>query len=233
MTNSIVKNKLNASYRKLFLISLMLLCFVTSILFAGCKKSVDYFSYVSELRNNIFCAEYEGFSLRIYSVKKETPYVADGIAHESTARTEIYLLAPDGSPNYTLWVQIEKEKYGGELSYDNIKSEYFLSFSLDTSDFEELPCILQFEETQIQLTATSVLSEETLSPNKILDTVREHSPELFAQMTDKYGFAGEIYLRLLYEEAPYYYVGVINRNGEINAFLVNAKTGKVLARRTP
>jgi hypothetical protein len=52
-------------------------------------------------------------------------------------------------------------------------------------------------------------------------------------MTDKYGFTGEIYLRLLYEDAPYYYVGVINRKGEITAFLVNATTGKVLAQRKP
>ena len=50
-------------------------------------------------------------------------------------------------------------------------------------------------------------------------------------MTDKYGFAGEIYIRLLYEEAPYYYVGIIDRSGGCNAFLMNAETGKILARR--
>jgi uncharacterized membrane protein YkoI len=50
-------------------------------------------------------------------------------------------------------------------------------------------------------------------------------------MTDKYGFKGEIYFRLIYEGNPYYYIGIINRNGEITAFLINAKTGKTLARR--
>ena len=50
-------------------------------------------------------------------------------------------------------------------------------------------------------------------------------------MTDKYGFSGEIYLRLIYEDSPYYYVGVINRNSEVNAFLLNAETGKILAKR--
>ena len=50
-------------------------------------------------------------------------------------------------------------------------------------------------------------------------------------MTDKYGFTGEIYLRLIYEETAYYYVGIIDRNGNIYAFLVNAQTGKILAKR--
>lgn len=50
-------------------------------------------------------------------------------------------------------------------------------------------------------------------------------------MTDEYGFAGEIYLRLLYEDAPYYYVGVVSKGGKTTAFLLNGKTGKLLAKR--
>lgn len=213
----------------LFLLLFCALCFS----FAGCNRKIDYFSYVSEFRNNIFLAETDSLSLRIYSVTKETPYAADGIAHESTARTEVFLLAPDGSQNYILTVYFNETEYGGELAYDNVKSEYFLSFSLDVSAEKELACVLSFGDTQIQLTATSVLRNETIAPNTILENVRAYDPELFKNMTDKYGFIGEIYLRLLYEDAPYYYVGVINRNGEIHAFLVNAITGKVLAHRKP
>ena len=143
------------------------------------------------------------------------------------------MLAPDGSQNYILTVYFNGAEYGGELAYDNVKSEYFLSFSLDVSAEKELSCVLSFGDTQIQLTATSVLRNETIAPNTILENVRAYDPELFKNMTDKYGFIGEIYLRLLYEDAPYYYVGVINRNGEIHAFLVNAITGKVLAHRKP
>ena len=50
-------------------------------------------------------------------------------------------------------------------------------------------------------------------------------------MTDRNGFAGEIYLRLIYEDAPYYYVGIIDRNGGILALLVHSESGKILARR--
>ena len=209
------------------------LCILLALFTSGCKHEINYFDYVSELRSNIFLAENEDVRLRIYSVVKEYPYATDGIAHEKTARTEVYLLAPDGTQNYTITLYIEDNEYGGELSYDNVKGEYFLSFSLDTSNLREIACDLSCGETQIQCTAASVLRENTLVAQDILANVQSYSPDLCQEMTDKYGFAGEIYLRLLYEDAPYYYVGVINRKGEITAFLVNATTGKVLAQRKP
>lgn len=50
-------------------------------------------------------------------------------------------------------------------------------------------------------------------------------------MTDANGFAGEIYLRLIYEDVPYYYVGIIDREGRIFALLVDSEDGKILAKR--
>ena len=210
---------------------LIALCFFLPLLLGGCTQNVEYFDYVSELRNNIFLAEHGDLQLRIYSVTKEYPYAADGVAHEQTARTEVYLLSPDGTKNYTFRLQNGGEEYGGELAYDNVKSEYFLSFTLDVSAEKELPCILTCGEEKISLTASSVLRNETLSPKDILSNVYTCAPEVFDSLTDKHGFAGEIHLRLLYEDAPYYYVGVIDRNGTIHCFLVNAANGKVLAQR--
>jgi uncharacterized membrane protein YkoI len=57
---------------------------------------------------------------------------------------------------------------------------------------------------------------------------KEAELEIFLR---KYGFTGEICIRLLYEDAPYYYVGVIGQNGKTTAFLLNGKTGKLLAKR--
>ena len=218
---------------RVFLVVLLLLCSALSFLLCGCGTKTDYFSYVSEFRNNIFLAETDEVSLRIYSVCKESPYQADGIAHESTARTEVYLLAQEGSQAYTLTIHINGKEYGGELSYDNVKAEYFLSFSLDISAEKELSCVLTCGDKTMPINATSVLLGDTLPAQAILENVRNYAPDLFKNMTDKYGFLGEIYLRLLYEDAPYYYVGVINRDGEIHAFLVNAINGKVLAYRKP
>ena len=211
----------------LFILTIIL----TSFAFVSCKRAVDYFSYVSELRNNIFLAEAEDISLRIYSVRKESPYAADGVPREVSARTEIYLTAPEGVADCHIHFLVNGERQGGELSYDNVRSEYYLFLTLDTSAFQTLSCQIRYGEKTYDLDAVSVLDGEEISPETILQTVKTESAELFAAMTDKYGFTGEIYIRLIFEDSPYYYVGVIDRNGGICAHLINAKTGKVLAKR--
>jgi len=209
----------------------LLLSFALFFSFAACKKKTNYFDYVSELRSNIFLAESDDFSLRIYAVNKETPYVTDGIKKEVSTLTEVYLTAPSGNQEYTLFFTVNGRDYGGELSFDNVKAEYYFSCTLDVSQLSSIECRIQSSEEKITLTATSVLTSATLSPKTVLKNLQTAESELFSSLTDKYGFAGEIYIRLIYEDSPYYYVGVIDRESHIHAFLINAETGKILARR--
>jgi len=198
---------------------------------SSCQKSVNYFEYVSELRNNILLASDEKFSLRVHSVEREIPYLADGIPKEKTTLTEVRLDADGQTGECLVEFVFNGKTYGGEASYDNVKSEYFYSCSLNTSKAEELVFKIRFQDTVYELTAKSVLDGNAYSPQKILDVIRKEEKSLFTSMTDKYGFKGEIYLRLLFEDAPYYYVGIVSRDKKTVAFLLNAKTGKILARR--
>ena len=118
------------------------------------------------------------------------------------------------------------------MSFDNVKGEYFYSCTLDVSNATELPCRIEYGDVTVETTARSIRNTNTLNAKEILSILRTEESELFASMTDKYGFSGEIYLRLIYEDSPYYYVGIIERNGTAHAFLINAQTGKILAKRT-
>ncbi len=215
--------------RRALIVFLLLTCLVIPLF--GCVNTVDYSDCVSELRDNVFLAEQDGFSLRIYAVKKETPYITDGIPQESTSRLEAYLQAPNGAETCLISFSVHGKTYQDEMSFDNVKCEYYYSRSMDVSTLSEIKCELKHGETTVQLTAKSVRDKNTLSPTQVLNQLREKESELFEKMTDKYGFAGEIYLRLLYEDAPYYYVGVIERNATVHAFLINAQTGKIIAKR--
>ena len=181
----------------------------------------------------MFLAKNETFSLRVYAVEKESPYSADGIAMETSPRTEIYLTAPSGDRECSISFLINGTTYEGDMSFDNVKSEYYFSRVLDISALQEIPFTIQYGDTTLQLNALSVLDKDTLSAEEILQRVQVSESELFTSLTEKHGFCGEIYLRLLYEDAPYYYVGIIDRNENVTAFLLNAKTGKILAKRTP
>ncbi|MBQ8295942.1 MAG: hypothetical protein IJX87_05870 [Clostridia bacterium] len=199
--------------------------------FSACNKKIDYLNYVSELRGNVFLAETDEFFLRVYAVDKETPYVTDGIPKERTMRTEIYLAAPSGDKTCNLTFSVDGKTYGGEMSYDNVRAEYYYSCTLDVTALRELPCTIEYGEKTSTLNARSVLTEQTWTPQAILSKLQTEERDLFTSLTDKYGFAGEIYIRLIYEDSPYYYVGIIDRNGQVTAFLINAQTGKTLAKR--
>lgn len=209
-----------------------LLFFVCVGIFVGCKKTIDYMDYVSELRSNIFLASEQDFSLRVYAVSKETPYVTDGIPKERSTRVEAYLVAPAGDKTCKISFTFNGKEYGGEMSFDNVKTEYYFSCALDVASASELPCRIEYGDKTLELTALSVRTEDTLTPENILKDLQTEEPKLFSSLTDEYGFAGEIYIRLIYEDSPYYYIGIIDRNGQIHAFLLNAKTGKILAKRT-
>lgn len=207
------------------------LCLVFPVSACSKQKSTDYFSYVSECRSNILLAQTDDFSLRIYATTKEYPYAADGVPHDTTTRTELYLIAPSGDKDCRFSFTVGDETYTGDMAFDNVKAEYYYSCTLDVSQTQEIPCTFTYGETELALTAVSVLSENTYTPQKALQTLMDTEAELFTEWTDEYGFVGEIYLRLIYEDAPYYYIGLIDRNEKMIAFLMNAETGKVLAKR--
>ena len=223
----------NTLSQKKFFVKCALLCLVLLSLLPlfACRNTIDYFDYVSELRSNIFLAEKGEFSLKIYAANKENPYAMDGLAQETAPRFEAYLLAPEGNQTVTLHFSLDGQTLGGEMSYDNVKSEYYYTCTLDVSQQKELLCTLSYGEEKIDLTAKSVRTEKTLTPRAALNALKAENPAPFTDLTDEYGFSGEIYLRLLYEDAPYYYIGIINREGKTHAFLMNAETGKILASR--
>ena len=214
-------------WKRLLILFFLALCLSCS----ACATTVDYYDYVSECRSNIFLAETDGFSLRAYAVIRESPYHSDGVVMERRPRFELYLLAPSGDKTCNLSFQVDGKEYGGEMSYDNVKAEYYYFCSLDVANAREIACVVSYGEERISLVANSVLQADILTPKVALQKLCEVEKTLFSDMTDDYGFAGEIYLRLLYEDAPFYYVGVIDKDGKSTAFLLDGKTGNVLAKR--
>lgn len=213
-------------FLKIFFVILLPLLF-----FSSCKKDVDYFDYVSELRKNVFIAQTENFSLRIYAVEKENPYVMDGIPKETSSRVEMHLTASEGDKECAVSFTVNEREFGGEMSYDNVKAEYYYSCTLNVSALKEIPCKIVYGKEEISMIAKSVLDGQTMTPKAALTVLTTEEKELFTSLTDKYGFTGEIYVRLIYEDYVYYYIGVIDREHNVTAFLINAKTGKILAKR--
>lgn len=193
--------------------------------------ALDYFDYVSELRSNILVAESNEYLLKVYAIEKEYPYSADGIKRETSTRAEIFFSAPTGDKSCRISFSLDGKTYDSEASYDNVKAEYFLSEPADFSSVKSLEFTIRYGDENLLLTAKSVKTDKTLSPRQVLTKLKENAPSVFENLTYDKKFVGEIYLRLICEDAPYYYIGLIEKSGKVQAYLLHSESGKILAKR--
>lgn len=212
----------------------LFICFFTcfaAFFSASCAKTKDYFDYVSEYRQNVLLAANGDNLLKIYASNKEYPYKADGIKRPTSTVCEFFFYAPSGENNYVLSFHYDGKTHGGDLSYDSVKKYYYYSCSLDLSQCKSLSVDVFAGEQKQTYNAATVLTESTLSAKNVLSSLANKESELFSSLLQKGEFLGEIYLRVLYEERVYYYVGIISQTGKITAFLVDGETGNVIAKR--
>ena len=216
--------------RTLILLITSLCLSVCTLFLSACNQPLDLTQYVSEYRSNVFVYTQKDFSVKARSVEKEYPYVADGYKGEITHRTEIFITLPKGVESCSVRFSIDGKEYGGDASYDNVKQQFYFSCGANASSLHTLPLALTFCGEEQQLSLPSVRDDELTLP-QVLDAVFSQEKELLKSLQNGKDFLGELYVRLLYEDAPYFYVGVVDRNCNTTAFLLDGKSGKILAKR--
>lgn len=197
-------------------------------LLPSCAQKLDYYDSVSELRSNIYLYEEDGLSCKIYVSQKESPYNSDGIKGEMNSLIEISLTL-DRTPNAA---EITVNGVGGEMSYLSVSKSFTLSFSGEDFGTDNVSVCLTADGEEKQFEAQSVLYDGVIDARTALQCVTEYAGTLFENLTVNKQFKAEIYVRLLYDAGCFYYVGVCDRNGNTNAYLVDGETGRIIAERT-
>ena len=79
----------------------------------------------------------------------------------------------------------------------------------------------------------SILPENTLTVSQALQSLSEKQNQLIGNYTDENGtFNGEIHARILVKnDHPYWYVGLVNKDKNLKALLIDGINGEVLAIR--
>ena len=211
---------------KKFLLSLIL-SVPAIIFFPACKKSVDYFSYVSENRKSFYFYGDDTLSVKIYSVDKETPYALDGFKGDVSNVTEVYLEYKGGANE----VEIQLLGQSGEMNWLAVTQNFYLSFSGGDISGASIPVTLNIDGKEKKIDVFNVAEEGTIDGKTALKCVYEYDGDTFKELTDGAAFSGEIIIRLLYDDGCYYYVGVCNREAEVHAYLVNGADGRIIAER--
>ncbi len=205
------------------------LLFLTALvpLLASCKQSPDYFSYVSELRSDLFTASDEAFSLTVACISREYPYNGDGIKAPLNDVIEVTL--EGDAEEYSIYF-LGEENMGGEMSFRNTRGDFYYSQGVKSFPKGSVSLRVEWEDKSREVVATSVKTENTLTPEKALSYALEAEQATIGRMSADGAFAGEFYVRLLRRDKNYFYVGIVDRNGKMISLLLDSESGEVLAR---
>ena len=128
-------------------------------------------------------------------------------------------------------LEVQVEQLGGEMNYQAVTRQYYLSLTAAAFDKSGVEVTLTADGKKETYTALSVKDNNVMSCEKAVECVAEYASELFEGLTANNLFDGEIFVRLLYDEGCYYYVGVCDKDKHITAFLIDGERGKVIAKK--
>lgn len=197
-------------------------------LMPACQKQTDYSLYISECRDNIFLYADDNVTVKIYLSQREVPYAADGICGDLSPYTEMFISFATTPQT----VKVESDALSGELAYQTAKNYFYLSMGERPDWNTQVELKVIYDDKELECTALSVLSDGLMTATEALDCVTEHAAERFSSLTQNGNFLGEIYIRLLYDEGCWFYVGLTDRTHTTYAYLVDPSNGKILAERT-
>lgn len=193
--------------------------------FSGCMRQVDYSAYVSERRTNVFLYEDDATAVKIYCSQKEQPYAADGFKGEMSDLVEIFVTLPKVYDS----VEVSAGTLSGEMSYQAVEKRFYLSLSAPEFATSSVDVTLTFDGESKTFSALSVKDSGIMNCDEAVKCVAEHAKELFEGLTANGLFDGEIFVRLLYDDGCYYYVGVCDKTKHISAFLIDGEKGKIIS----
>lgn len=195
----------------------------------GCGGT-DYSAYISEAKEDIFIAQAEEFTVSLACVTREYPYISDGIPSPASRIVEISLTGERLASEYEIYV-LGDRPLGGEMTFRTYAGDFFYSEGVEEFPRNEVELRVERNGQSVEVVATSVKNEKTISPKDALNRAVESEKEIIKSMTNGEGFEGEFYVRLLRRESNYYYVGIINRQGGVISLLIDSESGEILARR--
>lgn len=209
------------------LIAIALVCLTLTVFLPACGTSVDYYAGVSELRTNIYLYEEDEFSFKIYISERETPYASDGIKGNVTPVIELYY-TPAVTPDEA---EVSLEGLGGEMSYLSVSKSFYLSFTGKDFGKDKVSVTLTTDGKEKTFEAVSVLYDGVITPREALSCVIEYDKNTFENLTENNAFRGEIYIRLLFDQGCFYYIGVCDKQSNVSAYLVNGENGRIIAEK--
>jgi hypothetical protein len=168
--------------------------------------------------------EEDNLTLKIYFSDRESPYASDGIKGKVENLCEVFLtVTPTPSQ-----AEVHFLNEGGSMNYQSVTQSFYLSLPIARQTQEKLKVAISIDGKDIEVEANNVLYDGVIDARTALKCVTEYDQNRFLSLTSNGTFNGEIYIRLLYDNGCYYYVGVCDKQGNTCAYLVDGESGRII-----
>ena len=200
---------------------------------ASCKAEVDLSYYVSELRENVYIGETDGLKVTVYSEKRESPYVADSYVGRLK---DVLIVKIDSETekidDAEISLSYDKTTVKGNFTYSPINGKYVCQIEVSAlPNSDKINGEIKSGEKSFNLELSSGVLKDTISAKQALESVKKHESKTVEKLFENGKIQTEIHVRVMVDgERNYYYVGLVSSEGTY-AYLVDGKTGEVLARK--
>ena len=211
-----------------------ILTVILSVLVVSCKSQIDYTVYVSELRTNIYQGEKDDVKLIMYTGLREDPYIADGYVGQIKNFVTVRLVSvPESADGVTVSLKYGKESIDGTFEYHPIGGKYVAQFEVDTLPTEPtISATVNVGGEDVVINLATLKNSECIEYKQAIASVKKYDEKIFSELFDTNQVKAEIHIRLLSDgEKNYYYVGVVDKDCNSYAYLVDALSGITIAKK--
>lgn len=216
--------------KKTFLLVVTSICLA---ILSSCASSVSLSMYVSQRRTGVFNGEKDGYTVTVYAEERETPFITDGYVGEMKNYLIIRLEKKgEALNNASVFISYDDVLVDSSFTYNPLNGKYTVEEQVARLPISKtLKVEITDGENKVEIPLDSAVLDDVIDVNKALKHVQNYDKETVNNLFKKGEPGVEIRVRLLCSDGRnYYYVGFANAKKTV-AYLVDAVTGNVLAKK--
>ncbi|MCQ2387077.1 MAG: hypothetical protein MJ066_01345 [Clostridia bacterium] len=215
--------------KKIIVLFLSLFTFTICFLFTSCKKDDCFlFPYVSELRQDIYKADSEEYNIKAHYGFKSND-------KNERIYTLLFIMKGNQTEQSTKNISFifNEKTYKERFVFDQKTNCLTATFEIDDFNLKEFKTTLCVGSEFKEIIFKSIINENVLSVKETLNALYNNQPTLTQSYIDENGkFTAKIIMRIIEKNGKnYYYIGIIDSENNIKAFLLYSLSGEVLAVR--